>query len=280
MPSESEFTSLVRLLDDESETVREAVSKQLLDYEDHLPDYVSQLDPLPSAAHFALMNRLLREAKCETLSDHWDDVLTENDPSQRLELALGLLSDYLEGRRLRSGRLTQELDDLASELRKEGGKAKGPMSLAQGLFESGRLVGNRSNYYAPENSNLLTILSSGKGNPISLACVFILVGQRMGYDIQGCNYPGHFLALIPRSADPVLIDCFNRGQIVSIEDLIRSGVDPGMDLKVTLETGASTEIILLRVLRNLERAFQEQDNECERLVIEFLIERMLVSGAV
>ena len=279
MPSASEFTSLVRLLDDESETVRSAISKQLLEYEDDLPAYISQLDPVPSPAHFALMNRLLREAKCETLSDHWDDILTENDPNVRLEQALGLLSDYLEGSRLRSGQVTQELDELAAHLTSDG-SSRSPMSIVQGLFGNGRLVGNRGNYYAPENSNLLTILRTGKGNPISLACVFILIGHRLGYAIQGCNYPGHFLALIPRAIEPVLIDCFNRGQIVAIDDLLRPDVDLGMDLQSTLESGASTEIILLRVLRNLERAFHEQDNERERLVIEFLIERMLVSGTI
>ncbi len=275
--SPAEFASLVRLLDDESEPVRSAVAKRLLDYEDELPDFISQLDPLPATDIFALMNRLIREAKCETLVDHWEDALTETEPLRRLEEALGLLSDYLDRSRLRSGRLQQELDDLANEIRPLATTA---LALVDILFTQGRFTGNRIDYYAPENSSLLSVVQGGEGNPISLSCLLILLGRRLGYQIGGCNYPGHFLALIPRGESPVLVDCFNGGQLVTAEDLIDSTVNESTDLRETLLREASPEAILLRVLRNLERAFHQSNDEAERAVFEDLIERMLISGTV
>lgn len=276
MLSPSEFESLVRLLDDDSDTVRNAVGRRLLDYEEALPEYVSNLDPLPSSETFALMNRVIREAKCETLTDHWEDVLTELDPHTRLEHALGLVSDYLDRTSLRSGRLTRALDELADELR---GTAPTPIALSQALFGDGRFAGNRADYYAPENSSILTVIESGEGNPISLACLFILVGKRLGHEIGGCNFPGHFLSVIPRGDAPILVDCFNAGRLVAPDDLVDTSVSP-VDADFDLFEPASPEVILLRVLRNLERAFHQLDEERERSVIEHLIERMLVSGSV
>ncbi len=279
MGSAGEFAALIKLLDDTSDSVRSAVSRKLLEYEDRLPDYIAQLNPLPSPSHFSLMNKLLREAKCETLSDHWDDALTEPTPIGRLEQALGLLADYLDGRRLRTGQLTFALDELAEDLER-GGHHETPFLLVRELFESGRFRGNRQDYYAPQNSNLLAVLREGMGNPISLACLLMLLADRFGYVIDGCNYPGHFLALIPREPSPVLIDCFNGGQPVSVDDLIDPSLEHIPDLRETLQTGAAPEVILLRVLRNLERAFHQLENQREKATIDHLIERMLVSGTV
>ena len=276
MKNFTEFTSLIRLLDDESEPVRTAVGRRLLDYEDQLPEFISQLDPMPSADTFALMSRVIREAKCETLTDHWDDILTESDPIQRLELALGLIADYIDGVRLRSGRLTKALDELAQEF--EGTRTA--LGLVEKLFRSGRFTGNRADYYDPRNSSLLAIINDGVGNPISLACLLILVGQRLDLEIGGCNYPGHFLSLIPREEGVILIDCFNAGQVVAPEDLIDAQIAEATTIGDSLFQAASTEVILLRVLRNLERAFHQLEKEQDRAVFEDLIERMLVSGMV
>jgi regulator of sirC expression with transglutaminase-like and TPR domain len=272
----TEFASLIRLLDDESESVRTAVGRRLLDYEDQLPEFISQLDPLPSTETFALLNRLIREAKCETLTDHWDDILTESDPVQRLELALGVIADYIDGLRLRSMRLTKALDELATEF--DGTRTA--LGLVEKLFRSGRFTGNRTDYYDPKNSSLLAIIEDGSGNPISLACLLILVGKRLDLEIRGCNYPGHFLSLIPRDDGAILVDCFNSGQVVVPEDLIDAQVAEATNIGDSLFQAASTEVILLRVLRNLERAFHLLKQEQDRAVFEDLIERMLVSGMV
>ena len=276
MTTFSEFGSLIRLLDDDSESVRTAVGRRLLDYEDQLPEFISQLDPLPSTETFSLMGRIIREAKCETLTDHWDDILTESDPTERLELALGLIADYIDGVRLRSGRLTKALDELALEF--EGTRTA--LGLVEKLFRSGRFTGNRADYYDPNNSSLLAIIKDGVGNPISLACLLILVGKRLDLEIGGCNYPGHFLCLIPRENGAILVDCFNAGQVVVPEDLIDAQVAEATTIGDSLLQPASTEVILLRVLRNLERAFHQMEKEQDRAVFEDLIERMLVSGMV
>lgn len=276
MTSFTEFASLICLIDDESESVRTAVGRRLLDYEDDLPEFISQLNPLPPTDTFALMNRILREAKCETLIDHWDDMLTESDPVQRLELALGLIADYIDGVRLRSGRLKKALDELVIEFN----GTRTALGLVEKLFRSGRFSGNRADYYDPKNSSLLAVIDDGTGNPISLACLLTLVGQRLGLNIGGCNYPGHFLSLIPREDSAILVDCFNAGQVVIPEDLIDAQIAEAPDIGDSLFQAASIEVILLRVLRNLERAFHQMEKEQDRAIFEDLIERMLVSGMV
>lgn len=224
------------------------------------------------------MNQILREAKCETLADHWSDIIaTEAEPLERLEQALGLLADYLDGGPLRSGRLAEALDELAAEVRP---KATTALALVEILFQKERFIGNRLDYYAPQNSSLLAVLREGAGNPISLACLLILTGKRLGHEIGGCNYPGHFLSLIPRGDSPILVDCFNAGRLVTAEDLVDETIAESSLLRTHLFVPAAPEVILLRVLRNVERAYHHQKDESERAVFEDLIERMLVSGTV
>ena len=177
---------------------------------------------------------------------------------------------------MRSGRLKKALDELVIEFN----GTRTALGLVEKLFRSGRFSGNRADYYDPKNSSLLAVIDDGTGNPISLACLLTLVGQRLGLNIGGCNYPGHFLSLIPREDSAILVDCFNAGQVVIPEDLIDAQIAEAPDIGDSLFQAASIEVILLRVLRNLERAFHQMEKEQDRAIFEDLIERMLVSGMV
>ncbi len=56
-------------------------------------------------------------------------------------------------------------------------------------------------YGDPQNSNLVHVITRRAGLPISLACVYILVGQRMGLAIEGCNFPWSLNA-VPTPSSP------------------------------------------------------------------------------
>jgi regulator of sirC expression with transglutaminase-like and TPR domain len=84
----------------------------------------------------------------------------------------------------------------------------------------------------------------------------MLVGRRLNLEIEGVNFPGHFMCRIFEDGYPVVIDCFDSGQLhlesTLLEspdltrpqrNLIRESVDPGR--------------ILLRLLNNLHVAFEK-----------------------
>ncbi|MBN4062498.1 transglutaminase family protein, partial [Bacteroidales bacterium AH-315-I05] len=95
------------------------------------------------------------------------------------------------------------------------------------IYDVHGFSGNTTNYHAPQNSYLNTVLESKKGNPISLAVIFILVAQKLDLPIYGINLPRHFvLAYADRLASPpdtppekqkvlFYINPFSRGNVLS-----------------------------------------------------------------
>ncbi|NNE55871.1 MAG: hypothetical protein HKN32_07620 [Flavobacteriales bacterium] len=53
--------------------------------------------------------------------------------------------------------------------------------------------GNKSNYAAPQNSFIADVLSSKKGNPLSLAVLYRILAHSLDIPIYGVNLPNHFI---------------------------------------------------------------------------------------
>src|SRR5207248_5449719 len=89
-------------------------------------------------------------------------------------------------------------------------------ALNQVVFEQANLRGNRENYYDPRNSFLNDVLDRGLGIPITLSIIYMEVANRVGLPLSGVGMPGHFLLKhYGEDGQERLIDCFNRGDIVS-----------------------------------------------------------------
>jgi regulator of sirC expression with transglutaminase-like and TPR domain len=127
------------------------------------------------------------------------------------------------------------------------------ISLARFLFKEKGFRGSESDYYNPANSNLVYVIEKKRGIPISLACVYMLVGRRLGLEIEGCGFPGHFLARIRSGGRMLLADCFNGGRLLADSDMELSSSEAVREI---LRTRMSPERIVARVLNNLIRAYQ------------------------
>jgi len=187
----------------------------------------------------------------------------------RLETAMSLIAEFQNG----SGytpTLPQLLDTLADEFRRRGGTMD-EETLARFLFKEKGLEGDRSNYYHPQNSNLIYVIEARRGLPISLACVYMLVGRRLGLDIGGCNWPNHFFARVVLRQKVILVDCFNGGRMVDRESFLKMQ-GPSKDAAEAIVDGrASVEAIVSRVLGNLVRAYQHIAHEANsRLMMDLL----------
>ena len=85
--------------------------------------------------------------------------------------------------------------------------------------------------------------------PISLASIYILVGHRLGLEIEGCDSPGHFLARTVSGDEMFLVDCFNGGRFL-----------PKKNIEAVKERQTDAVTIIARVLRNLINSFDEVDD--------------------
>ncbi len=133
------------------------------------------------------------------------------------------------------------------------------------LFRSLGFRGNDDDYYAPDNSFLNVVVDSRRGIPISLAVVYAAVTRRLGLELRGTAFPGHFLLRSNRPGWPILIDCFHGGRILSEEDCRARVAALGWD---SWDPRCVDEVpdtaVLRRMLNNLKLIYLKQ-REWERL---------------
>src|SRR5947209_3234176 len=127
------------------------------------------------------------------------------------------------------------------------------------LFDDAGMRGNREDYYDPRNSFLNDVLDRGVGIPITLSVVYMEVARRIGFSLAGVGMPGHFLLKHQESeTGEILIDCFNRGDILSRQDC-QSRLDEiysgEMPLRPEFLHPISRRQILTRMLNNLKTVY-------------------------
>lgn len=126
------------------------------------------------------------------------------------------------------------------------------------LFEEQGFRGSaQEHYYDPRNSYLNEVLERRLGIPITLAVVYLAVGRQLGLDLEGVNFPGHFLVRCALPGENVFIDPFMEGRLLDshgLEDLLRR-INRGqaMPLEERFLRPATPRQILARMLRNLKQ---------------------------
>jgi len=269
MPDPKELPYLLKLLDDESEVVREAVAKELEAFGESLEEELARLSQSPDMSQQSLLRHILEDYRRNRLKGAWLSWLELKGDNEKLETAFSLLSDFQNGR-MYTDKLKNLLDQLADEFRASN-KKRNVFELSRFLFKFKALKGAKSDYYNPRNSNLVYVIKEKRGLPISLASIYILVGHRLGLKIEGCDSPGHFLARTFSGDEMILVDCFNDGRFLSRKDIevVRErSLNRLLDIP---ERQTDAETIIARVLRNLINAFHEVDELVDsRFMMELL----------
>jgi regulator of sirC expression with transglutaminase-like and TPR domain len=131
------------------------------------------------------------------------------------------------------------------------------------LFEELGYAGNTDEYYDPRNSYLNQVFERRLGNPISLALVQMEVARRLGVPLDGVSFPGHFLVRLPVDDGVLVMDPFNRGRPLDVDELRDrasphlGGEAPDDDSLSRILDPASHRAMLARMLRNLHGVYAE-----------------------
>ncbi len=148
-------------------------------------------------------------------------------------------------------------------------------ALNQVLFREEGFAGNRENYYDPRNSFLNDVLDRKLGIPITLALVYMEVGQRIGFPLFGVGLPGHFLLKhYDVEGRETLIDVFTGGHIVTAGDC-QSRLDEiyagQLRLQPEFLLAVSRRQILTRILNNLKNIYLTTRNLRKALAVVDLV---------
>ncbi|MCW4454606.1 SirB1 family protein [Flavobacterium sp. MXW15] len=132
------------------------------------------------------------------------------------------------------------------------------------LFDELGYSGNHDEYYDPRNSYLNQVFDRRLGNPISLALVQMEVSRRLGIPLDGISFPGHFLVRLPVDDGVLVMDPFNGGRPLGVDELRErarphlGGETPDDRVLAQILDPAPHRAILVRMLRNLHGVYAER----------------------
>jgi regulator of sirC expression with transglutaminase-like and TPR domain len=143
------------------------------------------------------------------------------------------------------------------------------------LFVERGFAGNRDDYYDPANSYLHRVLDRRRGIPITLSILYMAVAGRLGMDVRGIGFPGHFLVKHLGDEETVVDPFF--GCVLSDEacrERLVEMVGPTAEFRADVHLrSASNREILVRLLSNLKhiwikrREFAKALSSCDRILL-------------
>jgi regulator of sirC expression with transglutaminase-like and TPR domain len=248
----------MRLLDDETPEVRKRVTERLTLCSGDLSEWLATRQRSLSSRENTVLKEILKQPRREILVREWvaptGGAAALQEDWESFEALLRTLSDFLhDGVSLRQP-LSDALDLLAEEASESGVTTAN--ELREFLFHEGRLVGNQKDYYDPRNSDLAWCISENRSNPLGLCLIFMFVGRRLDLEIEGVNFPGHFMCRIFEEGCPLMIDCFDQGRLHLQETLLENPELTQIQRNI-LRQAVDPGAILLRLLNNLHQSFQK-----------------------
>lgn len=113
--------------------------------------------------------------------------------------------------------------------------------------------GDQQSYNDLQNANLMQVIDRRKGLPIALGILHIHCGRRLGWDICGLNFPGHFLIRLDDGAKRTILDPFNNGterSVAELRELLKATQGPDSELTPDHYAMVSNRDILIRLQNN------------------------------
>ncbi len=131
----------------------------------------------------------------------------------------------------------------------------------QFMFEELGFTGNQTDYYDARNSFLNEVLERRTGIPLTLSIVYMLVGRRAGFHVEGIGLPGHFIVRLTNENDlesdmneAMFVDPFHGRTLTKAgcQDLLDTVYGGHVALAEEHLRAATNTEILVRLLTNLK----------------------------
>ncbi|MGL4931786.1 MAG: SirB1 family protein [Aeromonas sp.] len=168
------------------------------------------------------------------------------------------------------------LDEWLDDQIEEGTCDEVRQQLLQGFYQQLGFYGDWQDYFSADNSDLNQVLLQRKGIPVSLGILLIQLGRKLGLDVEGICFPGHFLVSFAGGEGEVYIDPFTGDELslARIELLLRGALgDLATLTPAYLQPSGQWEIIE-RLLNVSKGALLREDRMAEALRCSELLLRM------
>lgn len=271
--NEKEISALISLIDDPDENIFSQVKQKLLSLGEEV---IPALEQHWETNHLGLIfqhrvENLIHEIQFEAVRSGLEEWVKNggNDLLQGVLLVNRYQYPDLDEGKIKR-KLHQLKQDVWLELNDNLTGFEKVRVINHVLFEVHGLSGNKKNYHAPQNSYLNNVLESGKGNPLTLSIIYILICEMVDVPVYGVNLPNHFilayldeLGIISKISgeenDGVLfyINPFSRGTIFNRKEIEQFLDQLKLEKKKEYFKPCDNIAIVKRVITNLVYSYEK-----------------------
>jgi regulator of sirC expression with transglutaminase-like and TPR domain len=136
------------------------------------------------------------------------------------------------------------------------------------IFEMHKFTRNTSNFYSPQNSYINQVIESKKGNPISIAIIYMSVAHKLGLPIYGVNLPKNFILAYKDElrginsideADDILfyINPYNKGAVLGRKEIEYFIQQQKLQIEKSYYIPCTNKDIVIRLINNLVLSYEK-----------------------
>jgi len=250
--NDNEINAFVSLLDGAEDKTLHLMSEQIVNFEDttlkNIENKISQKDDpkIIHIWHFINRQHLIKQLQ------QW---------KQKPELETGL---FLLARLKNPGLLEQRYSAILDNYAQRAADRLSPTStkddvvraINEVIFKEEVFVGNQLDYYDLDNNFIHTVIDKKTGNPIMMSSLYILVGRRLGLDIQGIGTPGHFIVQL----DGMLLDPFFGGREVTKDECVLRAQELSVVWHDEYLDPIDDRAIIARCIRNIISVYKKHND--------------------
>ncbi|MBE0644986.1 MAG: hypothetical protein IH600_12960 [Bacteroidetes bacterium] len=266
MSATRELFALYSLLDDPQVTVQKAVRDRILALGEDAVAGLRELTNVHGNLHQDVVREMVNEIRSSTALRRLGREFDGPEEPVDLEEGAFILCKY-GFPEISTRTYQQRLDDMAADIRVLAGARAAPldmfMKLRSYLFSDLGFIGNREDYYNPNNSYINKVIDYRKGIPITLSVLMLVLGKRLGLTLNGIGMPMHFLVQYDDGSRMFFVDAFNSGIIITRDQCRLMLSSSGIRLTPEMLAPVTTRDIIERMWRNLYLAYQQQGDEDE-----------------
>jgi regulator of sirC expression with transglutaminase-like and TPR domain len=163
-------------------------------------------------------------------------------------------------------------DDYAQRL-KAGDADSAALRLAalrRVLHDGQGYAGDNENYDDLQNANLIRVIERRRGLPVALGLLYIIAGRKCGWQVEGLNFPGHFLVRIEMDGERLIADPFRAGAEMdapALRGLLKSIAGEKAELSHQFYLPVENRDMLLRLQNNLKKRLIEQEEYAQAVIV-------------
>lgn len=259
----STLESLLKLIDDPSEYVQEAIKKQFKTYGLSLFSALKTLKSSPTPNQLKLLEKILIDDKLHYLIDSWKEFINNTSKLsfyKNLEIGYNIFYKYFNNNFSNQNNISFLIDELSNKIKRSMYSYKKEndfeilKKINRYLFSSELIKASKS--LSTDDIELSEVMKNLKGSPISLSSIFVLVAQRFNINLDICLFAKKaYVKYTDNNGNLLFFDPFSQGKIYTIEYFKQKYPHIITEVLTILNSKIDTYDVFKRILENLTYHF-------------------------